>query len=93
MSKFTVIDKLGMKYLIEADYVITATETCDTVSFVNKSVDNYNMPKVIAQFKLENIEGFINNDLGSAELITDDSWKQYNKNMVSEGIKENTDED
>ena len=64
MPKFTVIDKLGMSYLIEADYVITTTEDCGTVSFVNKSVDNYNMPKVVAQFNLDNITGFFNNNSG-----------------------------
>lgn len=92
MPKFTVIDKLGMSYLIEADYVITTTEDCGTVSFVNKS-DNYFGNTVVAQFQLSNITGFFNNNSGSTELITDDSWNRYNKNMVSEGIKENTDED
>ena len=61
MPKFTVICKSGDKYSIEADYAITATETCDAVSFVNKpNDDGYQIPKVIAQFKLENIEGFYN---------------------------------
>ena len=64
MPKFTVIDKLGMSYSIEADYVIATTEDCGTVSFVNKSVDNYNMPKVVAQFNLDNITGFFNNNSG-----------------------------
>lgn len=66
MPKFTVICKSGDKYSIEADYAITATENCDTVSFVNRPNDNddYQMPKVIAQFKLENIDGFYNEYFG-----------------------------
>lgn len=72
MPKFTVIDKLGMSYSIDADYVITTTEDCGTVSFVNKSVDNYSMPKVVAQFKLDNITGFFNNDSGSIKERTDE---------------------
>ncbi len=66
MAIYTVICKSGDKYAIEADYVIAATETCDTVSFVNKPNDNddYEMPKVIAQFKFENIAGFYNERFG-----------------------------
>lgn len=60
MAIYTVICKSGDKYAIEADYAIAATETCDTVSFVNKPDDDYQMPKVIAQFKFENIDGFYN---------------------------------
>jgi hypothetical protein len=59
MPIYTVICKSGDKYSIEADYAIAATETCDTVSFVNKpNDDGYHMPKIIAQFKLESISGF-----------------------------------
>ena len=65
MAKFTVIDKLGKSYSIDADYVITTAENCSTVSFVNKSTDNCNMPRVIAQFKLDNITGFFNNNSGN----------------------------
>ena len=67
MPKFTVIDKLGMSYSIGADYVITTTEDCGTVSFVNKPKDDYQMPEVVAQFKLDNITGFFNDNSGSAE--------------------------
>lgn len=71
MPKFTVIDKSGMSYLIEADYVITTTEDCGTVSFVNKS-DNYFGNTVVAQFKLDSITGFFNDDSGSIKEITDE---------------------
>ncbi|MBP5705919.1 MAG: hypothetical protein J6W76_01440 [Spirochaetales bacterium] len=64
MPKFTVICKSGDKYSTEADYAITATETCDTVSFVNKPTDDYSISKVIAQFKLESISGFYNEHFG-----------------------------
>ena len=61
MPIFTVICKSGDKYSIAADYAIAATETCDTVSFVNKpNDDGHHMPKIIAQFKLESISGFYN---------------------------------
>lgn len=65
MPKFTVICKSGDKYSIEADYAITATEACDTVSFVNKpNDDGYQIAKVVAQFKLECIAGFYNEHFG-----------------------------
>lgn len=64
MPKFTVICKSGDKYYIEADYAIAATETCDNVSFVNKPVDDYTIPKVIAQFNLESISGFYDEYFG-----------------------------
>lgn len=71
MPKFTVIDKLGMSYSIEADYVITTTEDCGTVSFVNKS-DNYFGNTVVAQFQLSNIAGFFNDNSGSIKESTDE---------------------
>ena len=72
MPKFTVIDKLGMSYSIESDYVIATTETCGIVSFVNEPTDDYSMPKVIAQFKLDNITGFFNDNSGSIKEGTDE---------------------
>lgn len=72
MPKFTVIDKSGVSYLIEADYVITTTEDCGTVSFVNKA-DNYFGNTVVAQFKLDNITGFFNDNSGSIKEITDEN--------------------
>jgi hypothetical protein len=66
MAIYRVICKSGDTYAIEADYAIAATETCNNVSFVNRPDDNddYQMPKVIAQFQFENIAGFYNEHFG-----------------------------
>lgn len=60
MNKYTVIDKFGTTYSIEADYVL-ATDDCQNVSFVNKT-DDLEWNKIVAQFTRGNIIGFYDTD-------------------------------
>ena len=63
MPKYTVIDKFGTTYSVEADYVL-ATDDCQNVSFINKT-DDLEWNKVVAQFTRENIIGFYDSSCAS----------------------------
>ncbi len=71
MPKFTVIDKSGMSYSIEADYVLPATDQCDIVAFVNRN-ETFTGDRIVAQFQLPNIAGFFNNNSGSIKERTNE---------------------